>query len=294
MLKDPAERVTTVSIVTTTTIGFIELWAGLLFGSIAIVAAGIDAIADTATSVVVFTGLRVSRRPADRGHPYGHAQAETIASLLLAVILLFAGVRVAYLALEKLYSSTITEAALELVLVTIMSIIVLGQLARYKIGTGRRINSLSVVADGYHTLTDTVSAMAVLAGLVFVKMGYPWVDSIVALGISILIVRWSLGIGKDALNILMGASPGDKILEKINGVCMSVPGVRGCHQYRARRAGSRILADVHIYVNPKLSVNQAHEISTRVERRLKRQIPDLASVVVHVEPARRRNSGKKR
>lgn len=280
--------------VTTTVIGVAELWAAFLFGSVAFIAAGIDALSDTATSVGVFAGLRVSKRPADRGHLYGHAQAETLASALLAAVLLFAGARVAYLALEKLHLGIILEATPELVLLAVIAFAVFGVLGRYKIRTGRQVNSLSVVADGYHTLTDSISAAAVLAGLMLVKLGHPWVDPLVALGISVIVVWWGLGIGRDALNTLMGASPGAKMINEINRVCLSVPGVRGCHQCRARRVGSRIFTDVHIYVDPKISVARAHEIATKVESVLKARIADLASVVVHVEPARKRERGEKR
>ncbi len=294
MLKSPAERVTLISIVTTTTIGAVEIWAAFLFGSLAFFAAGIDALSDTATSVCVFAGLRVSKRPADRGHPYGHAQAETLVSILLAAVLIFAGARVAYLALEKIQSGLAPEATFELFLLAGLAIIVLGGLAKYKIRTGRRVNSPSVVADGYHTLTDAVSAVAVIAGLGLVGLGYVWADPLVALVISALILRWGFGIGRDALNILMEASPSAEVLAEINRVSRGVQGVLGCHRCRARRVGCYIFADVHIYVDPKMSVMRAHEVATVVERNLKKRIAGLISVVVHVEPAERRKLGKTR
>lgn len=294
MLRDPVERAAIVSAIITVVLGILEVWAAILFGSLAFIAAGIDALSDTATSVGVFTGRRISKRPADREHPYGHAQAETLVSILLAAVLIFAGVRVAYMAIEKIHLGLVIKATPELFFLAGLTLVIFGALAKYQIRTGKQANSLSLVADGYHTLTDAVSSAAIIVGLVAVGLGHAWADPLVALVISALILRVGFGIGRDALNILMEASPGAEVLAEINRVCMGVPGVLGCHRRRARRVGSHIFADVHIYVNPKMSVGRAHEVATRVEHDLKTRIADLSSVIVHMEPARRRAHGKKR
>jgi len=290
-LKDPAERITVVSIIVTTFIGVVESSAGLLSGSVAFVAAGVDAFTDTVTSVGVIVGLRVSKRPPDAEHHYGHLQAETLASLFLAVVLFIAGIRVAYSATERLYLGAVVQTTFEIFLLGVLAISVLWILANKKISTGRKTGNLSVIADGYHTLSDSVSALAVFVGLIFVRQGYPNADPIIALGISVLITWWSFRIGRDALNILMGASPGHKVMSDIRKVCKSVPGVLDCHKLRARRVGSRILADLHVLVDPEMSIRDAHEIATKVEQRLKAKIKGLASVVVHIEPHRRKSRG---
>jgi len=283
-LKDPAERITVISMVVTTFMGAVESLAGLLFGSIAFVAAGVDAFSDTVTTIGVLVGLRVSKRPPDAEHLYGHRQAETLASIALAVMLFLAGIRVAYSAMERLYLGAAPQTTPETFLLAGLAIFLLGALANKKIRTGRQTGNLSVVADGYETLTNSASAFAVLVGLIFVRQGYPEMDPIIALGISVLITWWSLRIGRDALNILMGVSPGPEVMANIREVCRSVPGVLDCHRCRARRVGSRILADLHVLVDPKMSIGDAHEIATQVERRLKARVKGLASVVVHVEP----------
>lgn len=271
---------------TTTIIGAVEILAGVLFGSIAFIAAGIDALSDTATSAIVFAGLSVSKRRADRGHPYGHRQAETLASMALAIVLALAGVRIAYSAVERFRAGVALEAAPELFLLAGLAVPILGALAGLKIRTGRRTGNKSVVADGYHTLSDSVSAVAVFVGLAFVRLGYPKADSIVALGISALVVWWGASIGRNALNVLMEASPGQEVVADIKRTCLGTPGVLACHKCRARRVGSRILADLHVLVDPELSVEDAHALATRIERRLKARVDGLDSVVVHIEPYR--------
>jgi cation diffusion facilitator family transporter len=294
MPTDLAERATKISMAATTLRGLAEIVVAFFSGSIALAAASVDSFSDTVTSMAVLAGLKVSKRPADSGHPYGHAQAETLVSVLLAVVLFIGGVVVASLAITRFYSGTAATMTFEVFSVAVMAILISGALAWYKIGVGRKARSMAVVADGYNSLSDAVSAASVAVGMVFVSLGHVWVDSVVAIGISALIFYWSIGIGKNALSVLMEASPGKEVMDKIIHTCSSVPGVISCHSCRARRVGSRIYADVHINVDPKITVEKSHEIATRVERRLKSKIPNLTSVVVHMEPARREKVGKKR
>ncbi len=294
MFDNPAERATVASVIITTAFGAVEVFLALTFGVVAFLAAGVDALFDTLTSILVLAGLRISKRPADRGHPYGHLQAETLVSAFLSVALIIAALRIEWIALDNFYIHKRAEAAPLLFLVAVLSIAVLGALSRYKIRIGRQTRNSSVVADGFHTLTDTVSSASVLVGLVFISVGYYWVDTLAAIFISVIILRWGLVVGLEALNVLMGASPGANVVNEIRRICLTTPGVEGCHKCRARRVGSRILADVHILVDPKLNVEKSHEVSNKVERRLKSKILDLKSVVIHVEPVGGSKVGKNR
>jgi cation diffusion facilitator family transporter len=281
---DIAERITIISIIVTTSVGLAEFTAGAIFGSVAVVAAGMDAIADTATSVGVIAGLHVSKRPPDESHHYGHRQAETLASAFLSAALVFAGIRIAYLAVDNIRQGTTVNASIPLFITALAAVVISAVLAKYKMSIGKKTGNMSVVADGYHTLTDGLSAAAVLVGLVFVRMGYNMADSIVALGVSVLVVGWGFRVGLNAINIIMEKSPGPKVMRNIRKVVLSVPGVRDCHKLRARKVGSRISADLHIQVDPRTHVDKAHIIATKVERRLQEKIPDIHSVVVHIEP----------
>ncbi len=294
MLKSPAERAAILTLIVTAVFGTTEVAVALSSSMIAFLAAGIDTLSDSLTSLFVFMGLRVSKRPADRGHKYGHWQAETLILLVLAVTLVVAGIRIELLSLDKIYSQVQVETSPALFLLAAIAVGVFGWLGRYQIDVGRKTNSPSLEADGYHTLTDAFSASAVLVGLFFVQAGHAWADPIVALIISAIIMWWGLKFGYQAINVLMGVSPGENIMEIIRKNCRSIPGVEGCHKCRARRVGSRIHADLHIQVNSKLSVKKSHDVATRVERNLKAKIPNLATVVVHVEPIGRNKGGKGR
>ncbi|MEW6592756.1 MAG: cation diffusion facilitator family transporter [Candidatus Hadarchaeota archaeon] len=285
MRGELAERATKVSMVATTLRGLAEMVVAFFSGSIALAAAAVDSFSDTVTSMVLLAGLKISKKPADRGHLYGHAQAETLVSVLLAIVLFLGGIGVASIAITKLQFGTTITMTSEVILISVVACFISGLLAWYKISVGRKARSVAVVADGYNSLADAASAASVAVGMVFVSLGQIWADSVVALGISAMIFYWSMRIGKNALGILMGESPGKEVMEKITEICCGVPGVISCHNLRARRVGSRIYSDVHIKVDPKITVKKSHEIATRIERRLKARIPELRSVVVHVEPA---------
>lgn len=289
----PSERITVASIAVTTVLGSAEVTAGFIFGTVAFLAAGLDALFDTLTSLVVLAGLRVSGRPPDRNHRYGHRQAETLVSLALAAVLLIVGIRMAWVSVERISSPVDVGVAPVLPLLALVSAFLLGFMAFQKIRTGRRMGNPSVVADGYHTLTDTVSSIAVLAGTGFIAAGYPVADPLVGAFISALIIYWALRLGKESVDVLMGASPRQEILSRMKEVSMEVEGVRGCHRLRARRVGSKIIGDLHVQVRPQMSVRESHRLATRVERRLRRKIPGLSSVMVHIEPEERKNAKKR-
>ena len=292
-MRSPSERITAISIAITTAFGSAEVAAGLLFGTIAFLAAGIDALFDTLTSMLVLAGLRVSVRPPDRDHQYGHRQAETLVSVALAAALVVAAVRIAWMSVERLISPTRIELTVPLIILAAVSIAVLGVLAWQKIRIGRTSGNRSVLADGYHTLTDTISSLSVLVGMGFVALGVPQADPAVGLVISGMIGYWGLRIGKESVDVLMGASPGKEVVSEMRRASMEVKGVESCHRVRARRVGSRILGDIHVQVKPHMSVRRSHEIATRVERKLRSRIPNLSGVLVHVEPAEVRRAVKK-
>ncbi len=284
--ENPAERVTILSIIVTTGWGLLEVLGWAVFGSVAFLAAGVDALFDTVTSVGVIAGLRVSKRRADRGHPYGHHQAETLVSMALGAVLLLVGLRVMYLAWGRL-GDTGFAPSLGAFLLSSLSLPVFGMLAWKKIRTGKRTGNISVVADGYHTLSDFLSVTAVLGAFCFARMGYPQADPLVALGISVLILWYGGNLLRRTGGVLMEASPGKVIVGEIRRISREVPGVVDCHGCRARRVGSKIFADLHVLVDPDTSVRDGHEIANQIERRLKRKIKGLESVVVHLEPCRK-------
>ncbi|MEM3723573.1 MAG: cation diffusion facilitator family transporter, partial [Candidatus Hadarchaeales archaeon] len=253
-----AEKITVVSIATTTALGVILIFSSGVFGSVAFAAAGVDALTDTLTSVGVLASLVISRRRADRGHPYGHWQAQTFASLFLGVLLGLMGIRIAFSAVERMYFPLISSPRAEMVFIPLIAILTFCPLGLLKIRVGRKINNSAIVADGRHTLSDSIAAAATLFGIIAVGAGYLWADGLVAMGISILIFYWGLSIGRMAVNVLMVASPERKIMETLRRKSREIEGVISAHSCRARVVGPKIFADIHITVDGKLSTRKSH------------------------------------
>ncbi len=265
----------------------VGLWSA--FGLLAFLAAGLDALFDTFTSLCVLGGLRVSRRPADRNHHYGHGQAEMLVSLLLSCVLILAALRIILLSLG---AGEPERPPVRLFLVAGAAVPAFAVLGAGKLRAGRRWGNPSVVADGYHTLSDALASALVLAALVSVRAGLGWMDALASFLISLLLIYWGICVGREAVGSLMGAAPRG-FASEVRRACLGVKGVRSYHRCRARRVGSRIHADLHLQVDPSLSVGKAHEVASRVERKLRRRVPELSSLVVHVEPSGRRG-GRKR
>ncbi|MEM2205338.1 MAG: cation diffusion facilitator family transporter [Candidatus Hadarchaeales archaeon] len=277
------DKIVLLSMALTGGLGLVEVGLWSVFGLLVFLAAGLDALFDTFTSLCVWVGLRVSRRPADRNHQYGHGQAEMLVSLLLSCVLILAAVRIILLSFQ---GSEPAEPPVWLLLVAGVTIPLFSILGITKLRIGREWDNPSVVADGYHTLSDALASILVLTTIVFVRMGRRWMDALSSFFISLLLMYWGICVGREAVGSLMGEAPKD-FTSEVRKACLGVRGVRSYHRCRARKVGSKIYADLHLQVDPSLSVEKAHEVASEVERRLKRRMPGLSSVVVHVEPSKR-------
>ncbi len=294
MGKRDVERAFLISLLATTIMGSSQLIFSFIFNSLALLALGLETLSDSVTTVVAIWGTRVSRRPADRGHPYGHWQAESLVSLFLALALGISGLRVLISSVDRLRAGTVPGITPEAILVPAVSASVCLTLALYKLRVGRREGSLPLVSDAYHTLTDFLTSTSAGLGLAAVHAGYPAADPAVAMAISFLLFYLSFSIGRASVSLLMERAAPEQMISEMKSICRQTPGVRGFHKLRTRRSGSKIFADVHVLVDQDKSVREAHEIASKLERRLKSKIHGLSSVVVHVEPERRPKSSTSR
>jgi ferrous-iron efflux pump FieF len=181
----------------------------------------------------------------------------------------------------------------EAILIPVVSALVCLTLALYKLRVGRREGILPLVSDAYHTLTDFLTSTSAGLGLAVVHAGYPAADPAIAMAISFLLFYLSFLIGRSSVSLLMERAAPEQVISEMKLICRQTPGVRGFHRLRTRCSGSKIFADVHVVVDQK-SVREAHEIASKLERRLKSRIHGLSSVVIHVEPERKSKSSTSR
>lgn len=256
---------------------------GLITGSAAMQADGFHSLFDGTSNVVGLVGLGLASRPADRNHPYGHTKYETYASAAIGAMLLFAAYRIGSTAIEGLASGggsvQVTGVSFAVMVVTLAVNLFVTMWERR---VGREVGSEILIADASHTASDALVSIGVIIGLVFVRLGYPIADPIVALLVAAAIVYTAYQVFKQA-----GSTLSDTARLNASEVCAvacEVPGVLGCHHVRSRGLESEIYVDLHIQVDPSSSVAEGHAVAERVERTVCERFHGVADVIVHLEP----------
>jgi len=267
---------------------------GLTGHSIALVADGVHTLSDTLTSVAVWVGLRVARRPADDSHPYGHGKAEPIAGKVVAIALFLVAGTIAYDSVKAIvaYFSGTAElgspSALTLY-AALLSILVKELLYQYQVRVGRKVGSVALVADAWHHRSDAFSSAAVSVGIAAAALGGPkwhWADEGAALVVAAFIAWIAWDLFKQSAAGLMDTLASDDMEDEIRSVARSVEGVLGVEKTFARRSGLNILVDIHVEVDPEMTVERSHEIASEVTRKLTETIPRVTHALVHIEPYR--------
>ena len=259
-----------------------KLLIGLLINSIALIADSIHSLSDVSTSIIVILGYRISEKPADSKHPFGHQRAEYIATLIIAVLLAVAGIefiKSSYGRLANPQMSVVTLGVLLFVLVTILVKAWLGGLSSYM---GKRIDSAALKADALHHYTDSISSILVLFAILGARLGYPFLDGAGGIAVGIMLIWAGISIAKDAADSLLGNAPTPEFIASIRNICMHVENVLNTHDMVVHSYGTQKFISVHVEVNQNTSSVNAHEIATSVEHHLAHQLNAYA--IVHVDP----------
>ena len=227
-------------------------------------------------------GLRASRKPPDSDHPYGHRKFETLAAAAIFVFLLLVVIEVVESAIARLRTGTAPHVTSYSFVVMVATLAVNLWVVRYEAGQGRRLNSELLLADAAHTRSDVLTSCAVLASLAAVRFGYPLLDAVGALVVAVFIARTGYYIGLETAGILSDRV----VLEQsaVRRVVMSVPEVVGCHQIRTRGSFDHTFLDLHVWFGADTPLFEAHRLSHVVKDRLMETFPQIADVVIHIEP----------
>jgi len=261
--------------------------AGVFGQSQALIADAVHSVSDLFTDVVVLFGLRIGRKAPDEEHHFGHARIETLASatvgLALVATALYLGIEAAW----NIYRHTEYHPTWLALVGAGVSIALKEALYHYTVHLGRRIKSLVILANAWHHRSDALSSVAVLLGVVGARIKPSWhiLDSYAALFVSFLIIKVGLDILMGTMREFTDVAPQPEILRKIRQCALSVDGVIDMHDLRARTSGGRHQMEVHIVVDDRLTVAKGHRIAKTVESCLAEEVPDLDSVIVHVDPA---------
>lgn len=286
-----ARRVTWVGSAVNALLAGLKVFAGLMGRSSAMVADGVHSFSDLITDIIVIVFVGVSRRKADQAHQYGHGKYETLATLLIAVLLVWVAVMFAADGVDNIFKALRgqepprpTWLALGMAIASIASKEVLYQYTRR---VGERIHSAIVVANAWHHRSDALSSVATLLGIAGAMfLGEQWriLDPIAAVVVSVFIMIVAVQIGVPALRELLEASLPAEVREGMGRIIGGTPGVRAWHHFASRRNGNMMITDFHIKVDGGITVHEAHAIANDVEERLRRAYGTDLRVGIHIEP----------
>ena len=256
---------------------------GTLSGSTALIAESAHTFSDILDSSIAFIGFKIGLKPPDIEHPYGYGRAESLAGLITVIFLLI----IAFEILSEVYQKLLLGGGLAppgwtAAIMALVGIIINFTMTNYMTKTGRKINSPAIIADAKHQRVDIFTCIAIFAGVVGSQLGMPILDPLVALFIVVLVLKTAFDVAKDNVNNILGKIPSEVILNDIKAAALSVNGTSGIHDIKVNYTGPYASVDVHIEVDPVLSLIEAHEISTQVEKRIIDQVDIVTIVNVHV------------
>lgn len=272
-----------VSIIGNTVLATVNFAMGVLLNSIALMANATHTAADVLTSVVVLFGFREARRPADEEHPYGHGRVETIATLIIAVLLIMVGVEFAKSSVERLISRVSIQGSITAACILIVAGVIKEWMARFSMGLGNAICASALQADAWHHRSDGIANWMVAVSLILGRFGYGWLDAVFGLGVSALILYTGYELAKSASSTLIGEKPDDELVASVKELVLSVPNVKSTHKLSLHDYGGNRILTLHIQVPDNLHVDESHAIAGTVKRLVKERLK--IETVVHVEPS---------
>lgn len=280
-------RVTWLGMVVNSLLAGTKLVAGLVGHSHALVADAVESMSDLLSSLIVWRGMVVAAAPADRDHPYGHGKAEPIAAAVVASLLLAAAVGIAVQSIREIWRPHQEPAAFTLY-VLVAVVLVKEGLFRFVHRRGAELESRAVQTDAWHHRSDAITSLFAGVGISVALLGgprYAAADDWAAVLASVVIAWNGWRLLRPALDELMDAAPSAEAVEAMRVAACAVPGVAGVEKCLVRKMGYHYWVDMHVEVDPAMSVRDAHAIAHEVKDRLRERIPQVLDVLVHIEPA---------
>jgi len=262
----------------------LKYWAGISTGSLALIADAWHTLTDSVSSVIVLIGGKISRKPADDDHPFGHGRAEHIAAIIIGVMLSIIAFDFVVGAANKFISREHTTFGLFAWIATIVSILVKEGMAQYAFWAAKKVNSSILKADGWHHRTDVLSSVIILVGIA-VGNTFWWTDAVLSFIVAIMIGWASYKILSSEIKSLLGESPSEELLIAIQKSTKDVfDAPLHLHHIHIHTYGRHTELSCHIKLPPEMSLNEAHEICTKVENIIHTQFGFVATI--HAEPVK--------
>jgi cation diffusion facilitator family transporter len=280
-------RIALIGMLVSAGLAVMKIVVGQMAGSTSVLADGFESAADVLAAGTILLALTLATKPADSNHPYGHGRIETLAGLLLGFVLFCAGVAISVHSISAVGDVVAPPAAFA-VYPLIISIVAKLCMMRYKYSTARRILSAALMADAANDGIDAVSGMAALVALgltLYNPVRFLHADHYGAFVIGLIVVFTGVRVIRETGMQLMDTMPDPMLMNRIRQVARGVPGVDGVEKCFARKTGLKYHVDLHLEVDPEMTVRISHDIAQSVRERIRQELPWVADVLVHVEPA---------
>ena len=271
-----------ISIIVNGLMFFLKLLIGLIIGSISVIADAFHTLTDVISSGVVIWGFNESEKPADKNHPYGHGRAEYVATLVIAILLIVAGIEFIESSIERIVNPTIIEPEWWMIISIIITIFIKMIVAQYAEYLSSKIASGTLHADAWHHRADAISSFLVATAMILGKYGYFQVDGWTGLIVALFIMWSGFGIAKEAVDDLIGKPPTIEEINDIRKTSLNVEGVIGVHDIAVHSYGKAKFASIHVEIDEQEDQMDAHLISENVEKTLNKKLG--VSPTVHVDP----------
>lgn len=281
--NNPGVRIILIGALANLFLAALKIAGGIVGRSTAMIADGIHSLSDLLTDGVVLFTHKIGQLPADENHPYGHGRAETIGATLVGAVIIVAGFGLAYQSWEIITTGTFHAPSWPAAASAAVSILVNEILFRTTRSVGETTKSPSLVANAWHHRSDAISSIAALIGIGGAMVGYPIMDPIAAIIVSVMIAKVGYDITFKGLSDLMDTALSEDETRCIETMINGLPGVIQMHNLRTRQIGGEVLMDVHILVDHEVSVTEGHQIAESVRRKLIRTMDNIQDVLVHVD-----------
>ena len=270
----------------------VKFVAGILGGSTAMLADAVHSASDLVTDIIVIVFTRISGKGKDKGHDYGHGKFETLATVVVSLMLLVVGAEMIKSSYQQIRSAVegnpLPAPEMIALWAAVISIISKEFLYQWTVKVGKRLSSPVVIANAWHHRTDALSSVGSLVGIAgAIALGGEWtiLDPLVGAVISIVIIVMAVKMSIPALAELTEASLPEKTEQKMLEIIRSVEGVRGVHELKTRLCGHYCIADFHIVVDPETTILESHETTVIIERKLREEFGEETQINIHVEPS---------
>ena len=262
-----------------------KILVGAISGSIAIIADGINNLADASSSIITLAGFKLSSLPEDKEHPYGHARIEYISGMIVSVLIVVVGIELIKSSADKIMHPSPLEFSWSIIVVLLLAIAIKIWQALFNINIGKRINSLTLTATGTDSRNDVIATTVVLISIIVGKLTGLQIDGYMGCLVALFIIWAGIGLVKETMSPLLGEAPDPELVNAISDMALSYDGVLGIHDLVVHNYGpGRIFASIHIEVDAEADMMESHDMIDNIEREMAKKLH--IEITGHLDPVR--------